>query len=242
MQTSTVRQVLAALLVAGVLLGGVALAYSGGPFGLDDPVMAWVIAHRNAAVMPTVSVVSDCFGPMMIAIWTIAIAVGLTIYDRSIVRATAVVASVVTAGIVAEIVKLVVARPRPPLQFHRTIAETSFSYPSGHVTGTCALAVTVALVCTASTAPRVRRGVVSAAVAITLVVAGTRLYLGVHWVSDVVAAMAVGIAVALIIPPLAVGGLTDLHRRTASGSTGRLSGWLRPRSASPNGDQVHAHH
>lgn len=242
MQMSTTRRVLAALLLAGVLLGGVALAYSPGPFALDDPVMQWVVTHRNAAMMPVISVVSDCFGPMMIAVWTIAIAVGLTIYDRSIVRATAVLTSVLTAAAVAEIVKVVVARPRPPLQFHQTIAESSFSYPSGHVTGTCALALTVALVCAASTAPRVRRWAVSAAAAVTLFVAGTRLYLGVHWISDVAAAMAVGIAVALIIPPLAVRVLADLRRRDAISGSGRLSGWLAPRSSSPNGDQIHAHH
>ncbi|WP_279102055.1 phosphatase PAP2 family protein [Gordonia bronchialis] len=238
MQMTTARRLTVALLLAGVLLFGVGLSYAGGPFGPDEAVMRWMIAHRTVDLIPVVSTLSDVFGPMMIAIWTMLVAVVLLIRDRNLIRATALAMCVAIAGILTEIVKMVVARPRPPLQFHIATPETGFSYPSGHVAGICTLAVAcVVVVCTASTARWIRWCAAVMAAVITLAVAVSRMYLGVHWISDVVAAMAIGVAVPLVIPELVVAMVTELdHRRD-----GRMPRWFKPRSTSTNRNPLHAH-
>lgn len=219
---------IAAALIVAVVIVGIGLSFSGGPFGPDAPVMGWFVAHRGASITTVVSVISDCFGPMMVAVWTAVVAIALAVRDRNLARALAVGVGVCAAGLVTEVVKLTVARPRPPLQFHSTIAESTLSYPSGHVTGTCALAVTAALVGTAKLSKRARCWAVTAALLLTVVVAATRLYLGVHWISDVAAGIAVGTAVSLVVPALVAVGLAEIGRRRPA----LLPGWVVPSGGS----------
>lgn len=212
------------LLIATVCIFGVGLAYDSGPFWIDSTVMDWMVAHRAEPLVPAVSAVSDLFGPALVSLWTLLIVAILIVRDRSIERGLAVVAGVAGAAMITELVKLVVSRPRPPMHDHPGITEMTYSYPSGHVTGTAALALTTALVVTTAAAPAVRRVAVVIAVAITVVAAATRLYLGVHWVSDVIAAMAVATAAALTAPRLVRDGLDQAHHRFP----GRLPAWTHP--------------
>jgi membrane-associated phospholipid phosphatase len=88
--------------------------------------------------------------------------------------------------------KAIVQRPRPVLPDPIATA-TSFSFPSGHVTMATAVWGALALVI-ARRAPDRRIGVAAFAVASLLVVtvAFTRMYLGVHFLSDVVAGVLLG--------------------------------------------------
>lgn len=199
--------------------------------------MQWMMAHRNAGAVAAVSVISDCFGPVAVGIWTAVAAMMLVVRDRHATRALTVIAGVVVAGLITEFIKVVVARPRPPIVFHPTTLETSYSYPSGHVAGTCALALTAAVVCTTTAAPWIRRWALTAALVLTVGVAGTRMYLGVHWFSDVVAAVAVGVAVVLVIPQLVEAALTEWGRRHPE----HVPGWLMPRPPSTNRVHEHVH-
>ncbi len=138
---------------------------------------------------------------------------------------------------ITELIKLVVARPRPPMYYHPGITEMTYSYPSGHVTGTAGLALTTALVVTATASQTVRRLAVTLSMAITVLAALTRLYLGVHWLSDVVAAVAVATAAALTAPRLVHDGLRQAQRQFPN----RLPIWARPtdplatKEAAPHG-------
>ncbi|MGV9713916.1 phosphatase PAP2 family protein [Gordonia sp. NPDC003424] len=236
MQVNLARRVGAAVLIALVCVVGIGLAYDGGPIGIDQPVLTWIVAHRNDALIPAASVISDLFGPLMVGVWTVVVAIVFTMRDRTIGRAAAVVCSVTAAGIVTEIVKLAVARPRPPLWDHLDTVELAYSYPSGHVTGTCALLVTTALMATVTAGARARRWAVFVALAVTVFAAAVRLYLAVHWVSDVVAACAVGIAAALVIPDLVARGLEELQR-----STRNVPEWCSARPLVTAGKHVHVH-
>lgn len=71
-------------------------------------------------------------------------------------------------------------RPRP---LCLTLART----PSGHVTGTAALFGMTALIVTVGRSRSVRAVAAAGAVGVVGIVAATRLYLGVHWLTDVVA-------------------------------------------------------
>lgn len=208
----------AVVLIVVVCVVGVGLAYRGGPIGADQAVMKWFIGIRGDALTPVVSAVSDLFSPAMVALWTLAVAVGLMMRDRTIGRAAAVITGVAAAGAVTEVVKLIVARPRPPMAYHEGISEMTYSYPSGHVTGVAALALTT----TAVAANCVVRRRLIVAVAVSVVAAATRLYLGVHWTSDVLAGFAVAAAAALVAPVMSDAVLIELRRRAG----GRLPDWV----------------
>lgn len=213
MHSENRRLLCAGVLVATVCVVGVGLAYRGGPLGPDQSVMTWIGAQRYNTVLPAVSTFSSLFGPAAVIAWTVLIAVGLIVRDHTIGRAVAVMAGVAAAGVVTEIVKLIVARPRPPMQYHSGISEMTYSYPSGHVTGTTALAATTAVVVTGGLARTIRRWAIGVAAMISVVAAATRLYLGVHWFTDVLAAFAVAVAAALVIPAAANAVLSEIRHR-----------------------------
>ena len=96
------------------------------------------------------------------------------------------------------LLKDVFQRDRPPLALHLAPAINA-SFPSGHAT----LSATVYLTLGALTAHfahrrRVRLYALSAAVVLTIVVGCSRVYLGVHWPTDVLAGWCVGSAWALV--------------------------------------------
>ena len=94
--------------------------------------------------------------------------------------------------------KLIFQRPRPDLP-HLTPV-TGYSFPSGHALVTSALFFTLALVYYRHAASRAGRALVLAgAVLLVLLVGTSRVYLGVHYPSDVVAGWAVGGLLTLLI-------------------------------------------
>ncbi len=88
--------------------------------------------------------------------------------------------------------KLGIDRPRPELVPHY-MAATSPSFPSGHSTAAAAIYLTLgALLARFQTRRRLRAFFVGLAVTITVLVGLSRIYLGVHWPSDVVAGWTLG--------------------------------------------------
>lgn len=189
------------VLVYSVVMIGVALAgllMAGGPTGVDRAVMTEVEGMRSDGVTSVVSVLSELFSPALVPVWAVIIAGYLLFRDRRVHRAAALLASVVAAAAVAEVVKVIVSRPRPPAPDQVSGYEATLSYPSGHVTGTAALLVAVALLGTVAFGRAARNAALVAALAVTAFVAWTRLYLGVHWLTDVAAGLLVGASTAVL--------------------------------------------
>lgn len=98
--------------------------------------------------------------------------------------------------LVCALVKLVVHRPRPVDAL--IIVPTTFSYPSGHSAAASALFLTLALLAAGAerrTGPR--RLLIGGGLALALLVAWSRVYLGVHYFTDVVGGLFLGSAGAL---------------------------------------------
>jgi undecaprenyl-diphosphatase len=84
---------------------------------------------------------------------------------------------------------------------------SSLSFPSGHSSGIATL-VTVALVLAwpLLVTPAARRGAVAAGAALVVVVGLSRMWLGVHYLTDVLGGWSLGVAWSLAVA-LALGGL-----------------------------------
>jgi undecaprenyl-diphosphatase len=86
--------------------------------------------------------------------------------------------------------KLVVHRERPNVM-HLTAAH-GYSFPSGHTAAAAACWAAIALVVARKWPRSARRTAAAVAVMITLSVAATRVLLGVHWLTDVIAGAVLG--------------------------------------------------
>lgn len=133
------------------------------------------------------------------AIVVVPIALGtatiLAIMKRRL-EALLVVASLGTASLLVYLIKTATGRVRPDLWEAQWYWGSSF--PSGHTLHTAAVATALAL-CAARLQPRSAKWAMALALIWTCLVALSRLVLGVHWPSDVLAAICLGVFIALSI-------------------------------------------
>lgn len=99
--------------------------------------------------------------------------------------------------IVSTLLKLGIDRPRPDLVPH-LMRETSLSFPSGHAMMSAVTYMTLgSLLARIVPERRLKIFFISVAVLLTLIVGVSRVYLGVHWPSDVLAGWCAGFAWAI---------------------------------------------
>lgn len=112
--------------------------------------------------------------------------------------AALVVVSVGGGMLLSSGLKLLFARARPDLVPHAVDVFTA-SFPSGHATMTAAVYFTLgALLMRVMPERRLKIFVMAAAIAIVLIVGTSRVYLGVHWPTDVLAGWCIGFAWATV--------------------------------------------
>src|SRR3989475_11662183 len=108
---------------------------------------------------------------------------------RRRLEALLVAVSVISAAAVVYVVKMMVGRARPALW--ETEAYWGSSFPSGHTLVVAAFATAAAL-CASRIRPAARKLALSIAILWISLVAISRLVLGVHWPTDVLAAACIG--------------------------------------------------
>jgi undecaprenyl-diphosphatase len=86
-------------------------------------------------------------------------------------------------------------RPRPSL-FHEIATLHSYSFPSGHAMTSAAVYGSVAALL-ARAYPARRRAILLGACSLVFLIGLSRVYLGVHWITDVLAGWAAGAFIAL---------------------------------------------
>jgi undecaprenyl-diphosphatase len=187
---------------------------------IDQPVIRYLAGHR-VAWLTTAMHGATWLGSTVVLVLFVVVA-GLAV--RRQVGHWAAGAQLVLAlgGAIAlnNLIKPLVGRLRPDVD-PLVSTVSGFAFPSGHATQTAAVAVTLALLASVLIRSRSWRvGIGSAAVSITLVVAFSRVYLGVHWPTDVFAGCALGGLWAV----LTAGALRWSGRTAAEGAPGEQDG------------------
>jgi undecaprenyl-diphosphatase len=130
-------------------------------------------------------------GGVVLTIVVVAVA-GLLIVQRLWLTAIAIVAASVSGNIIVELVKLHVARPRPDIVTH-LVTVTHMSFPSGHSANSAIVYLTLAGLASQVTPDRAtRRYMLVVAILLVGAIGCSRVYLGVHWPSDVLAGWSFG--------------------------------------------------
>lgn len=119
---------------------------------------------------------------------------------------TALLILVATASgsLLGQVLKFAFARVRPQLVPH-LVEISTLSFPSGHALNSAVTFLTLgALLARAEPARRVRGYILVVAMALTLLIGFSRVYVGVHWPTDVIAGWAIGGSWALLWWAMAV--------------------------------------
>ena len=156
-------------------------------------------------------------GVTFLTLVTVIAFVGLMFYRKR--RQAWVFLSVVAlAELSADLLKGVFDRPRPDLVPHGSYVY-SFSFPSGHSTMSAVVFLTLAgLLSSLEPKRRAKAFIFAVAVLLVIAVGFSRVYLGVHWPTDVLGGWTLGAAWALVAR-LALGAWT----RPARGAAGVLT-------------------
>ncbi len=207
-----------AALVLATLLGALASVRHGALLVWDRPFTDASVALRGPLIDRLALWVSRLGStPVVLA----AGAVGVVLAARRCrVLALVMLVTIAARPPLEWLLKDLVGRPRPTGA--RLVAGTGFSYPSGHVLAAAATWGFVPVVAALYIHRRwlwwTLTGLAWSTIAL---VAWSRVWLGVHWMSDVVGGLAIGF-VALSAAEVVI---DDRHRRSGAGcSTGRLRG------------------
>lgn len=212
------------LLGAGVLLG---LWVRSGVPAVDRSVLDFAVHHRSPDRTDVFRGFTQCGGTLAVTVVTL-----LVVATAAVRRWWLLTAQVVLAGLGTMVFivggKAVFGRPRPPAATQLGVLQT-FSFPSGHALGSMVAGCLVLAAVFAATRSKWVRALAAVGVALYVVTVGlSRLYLGVHWSTDVLGGWLIGAGWALLclsIPPLR-------HHQPAS--LGDHPG-ARPRSAGTTG-------
>jgi len=159
----------------------------------DNSAARWGAAHTTGTAESVVKVITQ-FGstPVVIGVCVLVAAVE---YRRIRTRAVPAFLGTVAVSelVINNLVKVAVGRERPNIA--RLVHASGFSFPSGHTAASAAVYAAVALVVGRRRTRRTKSILAGIAGGITVAVATSRVLLGAHWLTDVIAGAALGWAV-----------------------------------------------
>ena len=122
----------------------------------------------------------------------VVITIGMLLVSRKWTTALLVAAGTITGSMAVGVAKHIAARPRPEVVPH-LVEVTSQSFPSGHSANSAIIYLTIATLLTQVTGADARRTYLFAVVVVLVTLIGvSRVYLGVHWPTDVLAGWSFG--------------------------------------------------
>lgn len=175
------------------VIGFVELAervHSGAKFSFDEPVMQWLQRRHSPSTTRVARVVTELGGVTAVPLFALA-ASGYLAYFRGSRRPAALLTvSLVGSTVINSILKIMYRRARPTF-FTHIVQEKSYSFPSGHAMASAALA---GCGCVLAWPTALRYPMIAGSAVYVPAVGATRMYLGVHYPSDILAGWCVSLA------------------------------------------------
>jgi undecaprenyl-diphosphatase len=183
-----------AALAAAVFLALLASASDALPWarGFDLGIHSWVVSHRTTRLASAAAAITSTASSSFTAPLVFVIAAVLTTGNlrARLVRAGLVLIVMLFAVLCRFGISELIARPRPPTA-DWVVQAGGLSFPSGHTSdGALAAGLIAWLVVRRFTGQVTARVVWPIAAAYALLIAWTRVYLGVHWPTDVFGSLA----------------------------------------------------
>lgn len=178
--------------VAATAIGVLAaMVRSNAGFAQYDPRVAlWASRHATTSSTSALRFISQFGGALVVIPLAVAVAVVESLRTRT--RSVWAFLLLVVGGqfLLANTIKFFVDRARPTID--QLTGFSGKSFPSGHATAAAATYAAFALLLGRRRSLNTRAIAAGSAVALAIVIAGTRVLLGVHWLTDVIAGLVLG--------------------------------------------------
>ena len=187
-------RLLAMFLVSSVLFAILAIAVTDGvTSNFDNAILLWINQHSDQALNGFFKLATHLGGAIFVIIVTLVLGIFLA-YKKKYNKAAFLGLAVGGVAVGNYLLKGLFGRARPDL-WEKIVNETYYSFPSGHASASFALAVCVVLIFW-RTRWRIPATIISALYVLT--VGASRLYLGVHYPSDVLGGWIFGLTLIML--------------------------------------------
>ena len=170
-----------------------------GEVGAMDSAILLAVARKRTPWLTIAAIDVTALGSITLVVLFSAFTLVVLLVLRDRLGALQLLAASVGAEILIVATKNIIERIRPA-EAVPLIVVSGFSYPSGHSVSTSALYLTIAIVASRYVQRPAARAAIFLAVSVVLImVAASRVYLGVHYATDVVSGISLGAAWALLL-------------------------------------------
>lgn len=190
-------------LVAGVLIFFIAYVGVDQKIGLgklNQPVLSWMLGHRNTEITAVTKLVTATANLQVLGVIVGIILIVWVVVKREVWRPIVLAAAVTLASTMSILLKNITMHARPPKIDMIPTALNDYSFPSGH-TITMAVFILVIGYLIYSRHFSVLRLFIWIFIAMTAtgLIALSRLYLGYHWLTDVVGSVGLGLVILAMV-------------------------------------------
>ena len=136
-----------------------------------------------------ITIIADTYQSVIITILLVALLYIKKYYREALFLAI----TMTTCGLAMPLLKNIFSRERP--NFYRLIEISGYSFPSGHTTSATTMYLTLAIILLSIMKKLNKYFVFSIAVLGIVIIGSSRIYLGVHYPTDVMAGICLGISI-----------------------------------------------
>lgn len=176
-----------------VILGYMVKFYPEQLVAFDSPIQTWLRGDFPTALTTFFKLVTSVIDPLGIIIWVSALVL-FFLYKKWKLEAALLAGNLVLHGILIKLIKLVYQRSRPSIS--HLVEEGGYSFPSGHAMATAIVVGTLIIIVQQRMQnQQIKRLVQGLLLLFILTIMASRVYLGVHYPTDVIGGTLLGFAI-----------------------------------------------
>ena len=175
-----------------VILGYMVKFYPDQLTHFDTPIQTWLRGDLPTALTTFFKLVTSVIDPLGIIIWVTALVL-FFLYKKWKLEAALLAGNLVLHGILIKLIKFVYQRSRPSITH---LVEEGYSFPSGHSMATAIVLGTLIIIVQQRVQHQhIKRLVQALLLLYIFTVMASRVYLGVHYPTDVIGGALMGFAI-----------------------------------------------